>query len=175
MGDYIDYMQAISKAMYCVVREALHTVAKNGIQDNHHFFITFCTAHKDVQISEGLKKKYPDELTIIIEHQFYNLNVHDDRFEVRLSFEGKLEDLVVPFFAINRFADPGVPFYICFQYEGIEEDHTFEVDKFLDLNSSEQKLYESSFYINKKTSEHPPAKIISLNAFRKRKENNEKA
>ena len=174
MGDYLDYMQMISKAIYYVVREALKTVAKNGIQGNHHFFITFCTSHKDVQISESLKEKYPDELTIVIEHQFYNLKVHDDRFEIQLSFEGKLEDLVVPFFAISRFADPGVPFYICFQCEDNQEDGVFSIDRLLDLNFSEQKSYESSICSNKNSTQETPAKIISLSAFRKKKENNEK-
>ncbi len=173
MGGYLDYMQMVSKAMYYVVREALNTVAKHGIQGNHHFFITFCTSHKDVHISDELKKKYPEELTIVIEHQFYNLKVFEDKFEVRLSFDEVLEDLVVPFASISRFADPGVPFHLCFQYEGLEEDGILGINKLLNFN-----LFQNSEYGFDKNMGNleidEPGKIISLSAFRKKKENNEK-
>ncbi len=173
MGGYLDYMQMVSKAMYYVVREALSTVAKHGIQGNHHFFITFCTSHKDVKISAKLKKKYPEELTIVVEHQFYNLKVYEDKFEIRLSFDEVLEDLVIPFATINRFADPGVPFHLCFQYEGIEEDGIFGINKLLNLNLFQNNADE----FDKDTNDAEitePGKIISLSAFRKKKENNEK-
>jgi uncharacterized protein len=173
MEGYLDYMQMVSKAMYCVVKEALNTVAKHGIQGNHHFFITFCTSHKDVQISDELRKKYPEELTIVIEHQFYNLKVFEDKFEVRLSFDEVLEDLVVPFASINRFADPGVPFHLCFQYEGLEEDGISGINKLLNFN-----LFQNSEYGFDKNMDNleidEPGKIISLSEFRKKKENNEK-
>jgi hypothetical protein len=173
MEGYLDYMKMVSKAMYHVVREALSTVAKHGLQGNHHFFITFCTFHKGVQISDELKKKYPEELTIVLEHQFYNLKVYEDKFSIQLSFDEVLEDLVIPFVAINRFADPGVPFHLCFQYEGMEEDGIFGISKLLNLS-----LFQNSAYGLEKSTDNfeidEPGKIISLSAFRKKKENNEK-
>jgi hypothetical protein len=172
MGEYLDYTKMINKAMYYVVREALTTVATQGLQGKHHFFVTFFTDHEGVKISDRLKARYPEELTVVIEHQFYNLKVHEDRFEVRLSFDEILEDLVIPFVSINRFADPGVPFHLCFQYEGIREEEMYETN---DLQNFSLNEHHKEFQNDDEFFQDAKSNIISLKEFRKKKENNEKA
>ncbi len=112
----IDYEALVRGAMRGVVRTVLARVAKaNSLPGEHHFYIAFRTAAPGVSISKRLKEKYPDEMTIVLQHRFWGLIVKDDYFEVNLTFDSIPERLVVPFDAIKVFFDPSVPYGLQFE------------------------------------------------------------
>jgi hypothetical protein len=108
----------VETAMRGVVREALAQSAAKGLPGAHHFYITFKTGAPGVTVPAKLAEKYPDEMTIVLEHQFWDLEVCDGHFAVTLSFNNRPERLVVPFVAITAFADPSVKFGL--QFPAIE-------------------------------------------------------
>jgi hypothetical protein len=108
--DLIRYEALVLDALRSVVRSVLQRVLKRGIPGDHHFFITFDTRAPGVGISKRLKEQYPEEMTIVLQHQFWDLAVTEDRFEVRLSFNNIPERLVIPFGAVRIFQDPSVHF-----------------------------------------------------------------
>ena len=111
------YDQMIEEALRGVVRRALRGVAEQGLPGNHHFYITFKTGAPGVELAPRLKEKYPEEMTIVLQYQFWGLEVGAERFEVTLSFNEVPEKLVVPFAAITAFADPAAKFGLQFQQE----------------------------------------------------------
>jgi uncharacterized protein len=112
--DLIRYDLLAQEALRGVVRRVIADTAKNGLPGDHHFFITFDTAKPGIRMSPRLHAQHPQELTIVLQHQFWDLTVTDDAFEVRLSFKGIPEKLVVPFNAIKAFFDPSVKFGVQF-------------------------------------------------------------
>lgn len=116
--DHIRYDLLAQEALRGVVRHVLADTAKHGLPGDHHFYISFDTAAEGVRISQRLRDQYPEEITIILQHQFWDLSVNDESFEVGLSFGGVPERLVVPFSAIKGFFDPSVQFGL--QFETIE-------------------------------------------------------
>src|SRR5262249_49543201 len=108
--DLIRYEALVLDALRGVVRAVLQRVLKRGIPGDHHFLITFDTRAPGVGISKRLKDQYPHEMTIVLQHQFWDLAVTDDRFEVRLSFNNIPERLAIPFGAVRIFQDPSVHF-----------------------------------------------------------------
>lgn len=112
--DHIRYDVLARDAMRGVLRHVLADVAKQGLPGDHHFYITFLTEADGVKLSPRLMAQYPQEMTIILQHQFWDLVVTEDRFEVGLSFGGVPERLVVPFSAIKSFLDPSVQFGLQF-------------------------------------------------------------
>ncbi len=108
--DLIRYEALVLDALRGVVRSVLQRVLKRGVPGDHHFFITFDTQAPGVGLSKRLKEQYPQEMTIVLQHQFWDLAVTDDRFEVRLSFNNIPERLVIPFGAVRIFQDPSVQF-----------------------------------------------------------------
>ena len=119
MADQIRYDLLTQQALRGVVRSVLSDAAKKGLPGEHHFYITFDTKAPGVRISERLLGQYPEEMTIILQHQFWDLEVSDTGFEVGLSFGGIPEKLTVPFEAINGFFDPSVQFGL--QFEEVTE------------------------------------------------------
>lgn len=117
----IDYEALAQEAMRGVVRTILTRVAKQGLPGDHHFYISFDTLANGVSMSKRLKEKYPEEMTIVLQHRFWELAVNDDRFEVKLSFDGILERLVVPFAAIKVFFDPSVRYGLQFETQAATE------------------------------------------------------
>jgi hypothetical protein len=113
--DGLRYDRMVEAALRGVVREAVAQAAENGLPGGHHFYITFKTNAPGVDISDHLRAKYPEEMTIVIEHQFWDLTVTDESFAVTLSFNNRPERLTVPFTAIGAFADPSVKFGLQFQ------------------------------------------------------------
>jgi hypothetical protein len=103
------------QALRGVVREALNIAAATGLPGEHHFYIAFNTKYPGVEISERLAQRYPREMTIVLQHQYWNLKVHDDRFEAELSFDNIPEKLVIPFDAVKGFLDPAVQFGLQFE------------------------------------------------------------
>ena len=117
--DYIRYDILAQAALRGVVRTVLADVAKKGLPGEHHFKITFATAAPGVRLSERMRGQYPDAMTIVLQHQFWDLAVDDDGFEVGLSFGGIPERLAVPFDAVTAFFDPAVQFG--FQFESLDK------------------------------------------------------
>jgi hypothetical protein len=117
--DYIRYDVLAQTALRGVVRTVLADVAKKGLPGEHHFKITFATVAPGVRLSERMRGQYPDAMTIVLQHQFWDLTVDDDGFEVGLSFGGIPERLAVPFDAVTAFFDPAVQFG--FQFETLDK------------------------------------------------------
>jgi uncharacterized protein len=119
MSDQIRYDLLTQQALRGVVRSVLTDAAKKGLPGDHHFFISFDTHADGVRISDRLRAQYPEEMTIILQHQFWDLTVNEQGFEVGLSFGGVTERLSIPFEAINGFFDPSVQFGL--QFEEVTE------------------------------------------------------
>jgi hypothetical protein len=123
--DHIRYDVLARDALRGVLRRVLTDAAEHGLPGEHHFFITFVSTAEGVKLSPRLLAQYPEEMTIILQHQFWDLVVTEDRFEVGLSFGGIPERLVVPFAAIKSFLDPSVQFGL--QFEPSDADAAAEV------------------------------------------------
>jgi len=113
--DHIRYDVLARDALRGVLRKVLSDAAAHGLPGEHHFFITFLSKAEGVKLSPRLLAQYPEEMTIILQHQFWDLVVSEDRFEVGLSFGGIPERLAVPFSAIKSFFDPSVQFGLQFE------------------------------------------------------------
>ncbi|MDD9900435.1 MAG: ClpXP protease specificity-enhancing factor SspB, partial [Alphaproteobacteria bacterium] len=128
------YDKMVERALRGVVSQALQEVADEGLLDDHHFYITFHTGHPGVHLPGYLRERYPGEMTIVLQHQFYDLEVNDNDFSVMLSFNNVPERLTVPLSAVTIFADPSVNFALQFQPLADEEDEIhFEAEE-LDLD-----------------------------------------
>jgi uncharacterized protein len=113
--DHIRYDVLARDALRGVLRRVLADAAEHGLPGEHHFFITFLSTAEGVKLSSRLLAQYPEEMTVILQHQFWDLVVTEDRFEVGLSFGGIPERVVVPFNAIKSFFDPSVQFGLQFE------------------------------------------------------------
>jgi uncharacterized protein len=113
--DLLRYDKMVEAALRGVVREALARAAASGLPGSHHFYITFKTHFPGLTIADSLVSQYPEEMTVVLEHQFWDLEVEEDHFAVTLSFQGKPERLVIPFEAVTAFTDPSVKFGLQFQ------------------------------------------------------------
>jgi hypothetical protein len=120
--DHIRYDILAQEALRGVMRHVLADAAKNGLPGDHHFYITFNTAAEGVRMSARLREQYPQEITIILQHQFWDLVVEEGSFEVGLSFGGVPERLVVPFDAVKGFFDPSVQFGLQFDIATAEAE-----------------------------------------------------
>lgn len=149
------YDKMVEKALRGVVCQALSEVVKDGLSNDHHFYITFFTDHVGVKMPGYLKERYPGEMTIVLQHQFYDLEVDDDQFSVMLSFNNVPERLTVPLSAVTIFADPSVNFALQFQplSEDDDDDPHFEAEE-MELDGAEKQ---------KKKGE-----VVSLEQFRKK-------
>jgi hypothetical protein len=113
--DLFDYPKMVETALRGVMREALARTAREGLPGDHHFYVTFRTHAPGVAIPSHLLGKFPDEMTIVLQHQFRALEVGDDAFSVNLSFQSRSERLRIPFAAVTTFADPSVNFGLQFE------------------------------------------------------------
>jgi len=113
--DMLRYDKMVETALRGVVREAITHAAASGLPGTHHFYVTFKTHFPGLKIPDSLVEQYPDEMTIVLEHQYWDLEVVDDRFSVTLSFANRPERLNIPFEAITAFTDPSVKFGLQFQ------------------------------------------------------------
>lgn len=113
--DQMEYDRLVANALRAVVRDALIRVANDGLPGNHHFYITFRTRDPGVRLAQHLLERYPEEMTIVLQHQFWDLNVGEDEFSVSLSFNRTPEPLRIPYRSITGFMDPSVQFGLQFQ------------------------------------------------------------
>ena len=155
--DLMNYGDLVESALRGVVRSALLRAAREGLPGVHHFYIIFQTDFPGVQIPDYLKAKYPDEMTVVIQHQYDDLDISDKDFGITLSFSGHPERLIVPFASIRKFADPAVPFLL--EFESGDEMETVEL-----LDTEEQDE------VTKNGKDKPSAagKVVSLDQFRKK-------
>ncbi len=120
--DLIRYDLLVQDALRGVVRKVLSDAAQNGLMGEHHFYVSFRTEAPGVRISQALRDKYPQDMTIVLQHQFWDLNVTEHAFEVGLSFSGVPERLLVPFDALSGFFDPSVQFGLKFDLGEVGND-----------------------------------------------------
>lgn len=155
--DLMRYDQLAQNALRGVVRDALRKVVKSGLPGEHHFYIQFNTKYPGVSIGERLSAKYPREMTVVLQHQFYNLDVNEERFQVELTFDNIAEKLVIPFAAVKGFLDPAVQFGLQFEVVDIEDP------------TGELPPPEMEPEVEPKTDqESDTPKVVSLDAFRKK-------
>ncbi|MGZ3216148.1 SspB family protein [Paracoccus sp. T5] len=128
-----DYGGMMHRAMQGLIAEVLRKVAREGLPGEHHFFITFDTRDDGVEMADWLRERYPEEMTIVIQHWFDNLVIEDDHFTITLNFGNSPEPLKIPFDALRTFVDPSVEFGLRFETqdgddEDEDEDAEFELD-----------------------------------------------
>lgn len=159
--DLLRYDRMVERALRGVVREAVSYVAnRKALPGEHHFFITFETGHEGVQIPDYLRLQYPDEMTIVLQYQFYDLEVNDKAIKVTLSFNNKLERLIIPLEAVTTFADPAVSFALQFQTGPLDEDDGDETSGLPTSEKPEAKPAPKS----------GTAEVVTLDAFRKKQQ-----
>jgi uncharacterized protein len=118
MSDKFQYETLVDEALRGVVRRVLTHAAERGLPGTHHFYISFRTGEPGVEMPDYLRTKYPDEMTIVLQHQYWGLEVTDETFEVTVSFNKRNERLKVPFAALSAFVDPSVRFGLQFEKRG---------------------------------------------------------
>ncbi|HDR29395.1 SspB family protein [Rhodovulum sp.] len=156
MSDRIDYGNLMHAAMRELIRKVLDRIATTGLPGDHHFFITFDTTHPEVGIANWLRDRYPEEMTVVIQHWFEGLEVTHDGFSVTLNFGDRPEPLHIPLDAIRTFVDPSVEFGLRFETQQIED----EDDEGYDEDDPGPNVLTDS-------SGHTEAEVVSLDKFRK--------
>jgi uncharacterized protein len=188
--DLIRYDILAQEALRGVIRKVLIEVGRTGLPGNHHFFITFVTTAPGVRISTRLKEKYPEQMTIVLQHQYWDLEVNENGFEVTLSFSDVSEKLGVPYSAIRGFYDPSVNFELEFdvKHEELEiipvsDENSAEPVQLKPLVPAKPKAITKSSAKSKspasktgkddakpdESAAKPSADVVSLDAFRKNK------
>jgi len=122
MSQSIDYGNLMHDAMRGLIRNVLTGVAETGLPGAHHFFISFDTGHPDVEIADWLSDRFPEDMTIVMQHWFENLKVDEDGFAVTLNFGEQPERMYIPFDAIRTFVDPSVEFGLRFESQDSEDE-----------------------------------------------------
>ena len=153
----IDYDLIVESTLRLVVKKSLELVNQEGLPGDHHFYISFDSTHKGVKVPSELKASEDNEIKIILQHQFWDLTIDDEKFSVVLSFNGKKKNISVPFYSIISFSDPSVGFSLQFKKDFLSEN-----------TNKEKKVLANKFNENKKKKFN--AEIFSLDAFRSKKE-----
>lgn len=157
------YDRMVEEALRGVLREALN-MCRDGLPGNHHFYITFRTGHPGVDIADYIRERYPEEMTIVLQHQYWGLEVTPEWFEVTLSFNRINERLHVPFAAVTAFADPSAKFGLQFQVDGFATTHPARRHS---DRSAESEITDTA---QEEPVKQPVegAEVITLDAFRKK-------
>jgi len=157
-GEDIDYPALIHEALMGVVREVLCQVAEDGLPGDHHFYLTFRTDHPEVVMPPGLKMRHPETMTIVLQHQFWNLSVEEKVFGVTLRFGGSKHPLTIPFEALTSFIDPNAEFGLQLGDASEEED-----EEVLGGQRDRSHPPDESGAISDR-----PGEVISIDEFRKK-------
>ncbi|NTU77415.1 MAG: hypothetical protein HGA90_06350 [Alphaproteobacteria bacterium] len=160
--DQMRYDLLIENALREVVRQTLARVIEKGLPGNHHFYISFLTHHPAVEVPAYLKEKYPEEMTIVLQHQFFGLRLDEAGFSVMLSFNNVRERLNIPFAAITSFVDPSVNFALQFQ---VADESSAESD---DPDETGDAKADKTTANAEKPKEEKRGEVISLDKFRKK-------
>lgn len=160
MSDTIDYGNLMHNAMRSLIRNVLLDVKDNGLPGAHHFFITFDTSHPDAELADWLSDRYPDEMTVVMQHWYDGLEVTEEGFSITLNFGDAPEPLYVPYDAIRTFVDPSVEFGLRFEQKDEEAKGKAQIDEDALPQTDESEL---------EVEEAPAraAEIVSLDSFRK--------
>jgi len=145
----IDYGNLMHQAMRGLIRDVMEQIADRGLPGAHHFFITLNTRHEGIEMAEWLRERYPDEITIVIQHWFDNLAVDEDGFAITLNFGNQPEPLYIPLDAITTFVDPSVEFGLKFESQVDDDDAEEDEDDEMQAESGK------------------PGEVVSLDKFRK--------
>ncbi|MEI9924432.1 MAG: ClpXP protease specificity-enhancing factor SspB [Bradyrhizobium sp.] len=169
--DHIRYDVLARDALRSVLRRVLTDAAEHGLPGEHHFFITFLSTAEGVKLSPRLLAQYPEEMTVILQHQFWDLVVTDDRFEVGLSFGGIPERLVVPFNSIKSFFDPSVQFGL--QFEPADAAEAAAATNLPAVPAAASSALTVPAVVAEKTDDEPAkpsegAEVVRLDRFRKK-------
>ncbi len=174
--DLMRYDLLAQDALRSVVRLALLRVRESGLPGDHHFFIAVSINHPGVTVSQRLRKKYDDEMTIVLQHQYWNLEVYDKFFEVELSFDNTPEKLIVPYAAVKGFFDPSVQFGLQFEVAGQESTLEEDADEEAPPEPETEQIRDTSEDDLRNLPEATPTKasnddttVVSLDNFRKKK------
>jgi len=154
MTDTINYAQMMQKAMQGLMIDVLKKTSINGLPGNHHYFISFKTKSEGVIVADWIKERYPEEMTIVIQHWFDNLNVNDNCFSITLNFGDNPENLTIPWDSILTFVDPSVEFGLRFEGEENKDNDTHD------------EIPESNMVVIEE--EDNVAEIVNLDSFRKK-------
>ncbi|MBD9372856.1 hypothetical protein IB238_09530 [Rhizobium sp. ARZ01] len=168
--DHIRYDILAQDALRSVIRKVLSEVAATGhLPGDHHFFITFLTGAPGVRISQHLKAKYPEQMTIVVQHQFWELKVSESQFEIGLSFSDTPEKLVIPFNAIRGFYDPSVSFELEFDVASGEEEESpsAEITAY-PVEKAEEAVDDTPKTGGDDDGKKPGGSVVSLDSFRKK-------
>jgi len=157
--DLLRYDKIVEHALRSVVRTALEQIADHGLPSNHSLYITFRTDHAGVSIPDTLHREYPEEMTIVLEHQFWDLEPSEHKFEITLSFNKVHERLSIPFDAVTAFADPSVQFGL--KFEAIDELTDGAIAAMAEAPAQTDEPAEEK-------SEDESEKVVALDAFRKK-------
>lgn len=159
MSRSIDYGNLMHEAMRGLIRRVLQDVSDQGLPGNHHFFITFDTSHPDAELADWLSDRYPDEMTVVMQHWYDGLDVGADGFAITLNFGDAPEPLYIPYDAIRTFVDPSVEFGLRFEQQETEEEDEDRDEATLDQTDEEE------LEVAEEPAKH--AEIVSLDSFRK--------
>ena len=172
--DLMRYDVLAQHALRSVVKLALQRVVRDGLPGEHHFFISFDTNFPGASVSSRIKAKYPDDMTIVLQHQFSDLNVFDKYFEVQLSFDNIAERLVIPFASIKGFFDPTVQFGLQFEPGALDDGEDSDAG---DVDSTENapetaasvpSLGSANDQAGAAQASNDDTTVVSLDAFRKK-------
>jgi hypothetical protein len=163
MSRSIDYGNLMHDAMRSLIRKVLTDVSENGLPGAHHFFITFDTMHPDVEIADWLSDRFPEDMTVVMQHWFEDLEVTEDGFAVTLNFGDAPERLYIPFDAIRTFVDPSVEFGLRFEtQDDSDADEDAEIEELGERPAAETKDEDTD-----DDAPHKDAEVVSLDSFRK--------
>jgi uncharacterized protein len=166
--DLIRYDVLAQDALRGMVRKVLAEVAQTGLPGEHHFFITFDTRHPGVRISSRLRAQYPDEMTIVLQHQFWDLSVTETTFEVGLSFNGVPERLLIPFRAVSAFIDPHASFGLRFDAQADAEKNPAALPAAEEPAAPPPPTSPPEPAPPQAATDASGAEVVSLDAFRKK-------
>ncbi|MEC7763800.1 MAG: ClpXP protease specificity-enhancing factor SspB [Pseudomonadota bacterium] len=162
MSRSIDYGNLMHDAMRSLIRQVLTDVADNGLPGAHHFFITFDTMHPEVELADWLSDRFPEDMTVVMQHWFEDLDVSEDGFAVTLNFGDNPERMYIPFDAIRTFVDPSVEFGLRFETQDDDDD---EEDEVADIEDAPRPVREKR--AEAKDDAPKDAEVVSLDSFRK--------
>ncbi|MCU9846702.1 ClpXP protease specificity-enhancing factor SspB [Defluviimonas sp. WL0024] len=152
MSKSIDYGNLMHRAMRGLILEVLRAVEREGLPGQHHFFITFDTRHPEAELADWLRERYPEEMTVVMQHWYEGLDVDEDGFAITLNFGDSPEPLYIPFDAIRTFVDPSVEFGLRFETQDLDEDDEEDEDEDDELDEADSRK---------------EAEVVSLDKWRK--------
>lgn len=173
MSQTIDYGNLMHDAMRGLIKKVLKDVQANGLPGSHHFFITFDTTHPDAELADWLSDRYPEEMTVVMQHWYDKLDVGDDGFGITLNFGEAPEPMFVPYDAIKTFVDPSVEFGLRFEAQEDEDDDGVQEDASNDVSTDSDPVHlpdpkpTTDADSNESKDSTKEAEVVSLDSFRK--------